>query len=59
MKTHKKPRVRWCWSCGRKLWGNHHVEKMIDGHPRILHETCGKLYFSKHETIKQEEETHE
>ena len=37
-----KPRTRFCWLCNRKLRGNHHVEKMIDGHPRILHKDCGK-----------------
>jgi len=39
-----KPRIRFCWECGRKLWGNHYVEMEIDGHKRILHKTCGKLY---------------
>ena len=40
MKDHPKPRVRFCWVCGKKLWGNHHVEVIIDEHLRILHETC-------------------
>ena len=40
----KKPRVRFCWSCGRKLRGNHFVEKEIDGHKRILHKTCAETF---------------
>jgi len=39
-----KPRVRFCWECSRKLQGNHHVEMVIDGHPRILHKSCAKAY---------------
>ena len=35
-----KPRVRFCWLCGRKLWGNKHVETFVDGHIRILHKAC-------------------
>jgi hypothetical protein len=35
-----KPRVRFCWECGRKLRGNHHVEVEIDGAKRILHKKC-------------------
>ena len=38
----KKPRVRFCWACGRRLWGRHHVERIIDGHSRILHKSCSK-----------------
>ncbi len=36
----KKPRVKWCWWCGNKLRGNHHIEKMVCGHIRILHKEC-------------------
>lgn len=38
----EKPRVRFCWLCGNKLRGNHHVEKVVDGHTRILHKSCAK-----------------
>lgn len=37
-----KPRVRFCWYCGNKLWGNHFVEAEVDGHKRILHKRCYK-----------------
>ena len=37
-------RVKFCWECGHKLWGNHRVKKMIDGEIRTLHKSCGKLY---------------
>ncbi len=35
-----KPRVRFCWACSRKLRGNHHVIRFIDGHERVLHAIC-------------------
>lgn len=35
-----KPRVNFCWLCGRKLWGHNHVETFVDGHIRILHKAC-------------------
>ena len=40
-----KPRVRFCWICGKKLYGNHHLEKSIpkltgDDITRILHKQC-------------------
>lgn len=38
----KKPRVRFCWECGRKLWGNHFVEAEHHGHKRIFHKQCWK-----------------
>lgn len=36
----KKPRVRFCWHCGAKLYGNHYKEEEIDGFKRIVHKTC-------------------
>ena len=39
-----KPKVKFCWECGNKLWGNQHVLKRIDGEVRTLHITCGQLY---------------
>lgn len=38
----EKPRVRFCWECGRKLCGNHFAEAKIEGHFRILHKQCLK-----------------
>lgn len=35
----KKPRVRFCWHCGAKLYGNHFKEVKIEGHVRIVHKT--------------------
>ena len=61
----KKPRHRVCWECGRKLWGNKHVEMPIsevgDGQPRILHISCAeqnypedyKFYKKVSENIKK------
>ena len=39
-----KPRVKFCWECGRKLWGNNHVLKKIHDEVRTLHISCGQLY---------------
>jgi len=38
----EKPRVRFCWECGRKLWGNGHVSATLkaDGHERVMHKGC-------------------
>jgi len=45
MRNHiKKPRVRFCWDCGRKLQGWHHTVKMIQGECRTLHESCAEKY---------------
>jgi hypothetical protein len=35
-----KPRVRFCFECGRKLRGNHFIEAEVDGHKRIFHKSC-------------------
>lgn len=40
----KKPRVNFCWECGRKLQGRHHKEIEIHGCKRILHKSCAKIY---------------
>ena len=38
----EKPRVRFCWLCSKKLYGNHHREMLVDEHMRILHKRCAK-----------------
>ncbi len=48
----KKPRVNYCWICGRKLQGDHHIEAPIkewsgDDVPRILHKSCYKNFQKK------------
>lgn len=45
----EKPRIGYCWCCGNKLQGDHHIEKPVpkwsgDDIPRILHKTCAKSY---------------
>lgn len=45
----EKPRISWCWRCGGKLQGEHHVEKPVpkwsgDEIPRILHKCCANSY---------------
>ena len=46
-----KPRVKFCWYCGRQLWGNHHVEAEIDGHMRIAHQQCHKVGYDYYRLI--------
>lgn len=45
----KKPRVRFCWECGRKLCGNHYEEVEIppDNIAVIMHKQCAKEYKNK------------
>jgi hypothetical protein len=38
----KKPRVNFCWECGKKLRGNSYAELWIDGYTRTLHKSCTK-----------------
>lgn len=38
----KTPRVKFCFHCGRKLRGRHHVEKVYEGHSRVFHKACYK-----------------
>ena len=37
-----KPRVRFCWECGKKLYGNHFTTLMIEDQEKILHKSCAK-----------------
>ena len=42
MKTSVKPRVKFCWECGKKLRGNHFKEIYYEGAMRICHKDCAK-----------------
>ena len=44
LKQVKKSKVNFCWECGKKLYGNHRTEMIIDGHKRTLHKQCAKVY---------------
>lgn len=39
------PSVRFCYYCGKKLWGKHHkvLRSSEDGHCRVFHKQCAKL----------------
>ncbi len=39
-KRNKKPRVRFCWECGKQLRGNHHKEVFYQGYWRVCHKSC-------------------
>lgn len=41
-KPQLKPRVRFCWDCGKKLYGNHHTVVIMNGYEYILHKSCAK-----------------
>ena len=41
-KKKEKPRVRFCWYCGKKLRANYFSEKVVDRHKRIFHKSCLK-----------------
>ena len=49
--------VRFCWACGRKLWGRQGVVKEVDGEFRMLHKGCADYveYMSTKMTPEQEE----
>ena len=40
----EKNKVKFCWECGRKLYGSCYIIKFIEGNNRVLHKSCGKLY---------------
>ena len=49
IKKYRKPRVGFCWECGRRLrsapgGGKHYVEIEVDGHKRIIHVECAIEY---------------
>jgi hypothetical protein len=48
-----KPIVRFCWLCGKKLYGNHSEELTVDHHPRTLHKTCAKDIKTQYDHIKR------
>lgn len=49
----KKPRVRFCWICSRKLWGNSHISVTgPDGNERIMHKFCHKHHYKEQEPKK-------
>ncbi len=41
--------VKFCWHCGRRLRGNHHIELMIHGYMRTLHKSCVDGWKSRHD----------
>ena len=46
MKDKKKPRTRFCWECGKQLYGNHHEEVKLpnDDLYVIMHKQCAKEF---------------
>jgi hypothetical protein len=51
-----KPRVRFCWECGAKLYGNHFAEKMIEGYMKVLHKECAKALETGRRTKLRDDE---
>jgi len=40
----EKPRVKFCWECGNKLYGNHFKELVAYGCLRTFHKECAKQF---------------
>ena len=40
--TAAKPRVRFCWSCSRKLHANFHRVVLVEGVERVVHAACAR-----------------
>jgi hypothetical protein len=55
----EKPRVKFCWWCGRRLWGRTFVEHEIQGYPRTLHRACAEDLASGGRTVGTDDEKHE
>lgn len=34
--------VKFCWECGRKLWGGKGVPIEVDGKDRVVHKSCAE-----------------
>lgn len=35
-----KPKIKFCWECGKKLRGNHHSFLVLKGNVHTLHVSC-------------------
>lgn len=35
-------KIKFCWLCGNKLWGNSSKLLTVDGHERTFHKKCAK-----------------
>lgn len=61
MRRAARPRVMFCWLCGKRLRGHSREEREIDGHVRTLHKECSEapdlMYYQK--VTSQEEDEHE
>jgi hypothetical protein len=45
-------KVKFCWICSKKLWGNSSEVLMIDGYSRTLHKTCAKKVKRGYDFVK-------
>ena len=37
-----KPRVNFCWQCGKKLREHHHKIIVVDNFEKVVHKSCAK-----------------
>lgn len=56
VESNEKPKAKFCWLCGKKLWGNKGTVAHIDGHERILHKECAKDPEKMYQLKVQEED---
>ena len=47
-----KSKIKFCWLCSKKLYGNHSEVLVIDTHSRTLHKTCAKTIGEEREYRK-------
>ncbi len=52
----EKPRVKFCWWCGRRLWGRTFTVRNIEGYPRTLHKQCAEDVASGDRTVGTDDE---
>jgi hypothetical protein len=51
-------KVKFCWLCGNKLYGNHKELLVIDYHERTLHKQCAKTIKEELDYSKKEDGYH-
>lgn len=50
-----KMKVRFCWLCGKQLYGNHKELLMVDSHERTFHKACANTVKKGQDFVKRGE----
>ena len=51
-----KRKIKFCWYCGRKLYGNIYATKVVEGYERILHKQCKEFLETGHPRVSRDDE---